>query len=79
MAEDAALAVQYGIESIYLSNHSGRQCDDAASLLHTLIEIRRFYPRLFEQAEFFLDGRVRRGSDIVKALCILVRVLLVWG
>lgn len=69
-AEDAALAVQYGIKSIYLSNHGGRQCDDAPSSLHTLIEIRRFYPRLFEQAEFFLDGSVRRGSDIVKALCL---------
>ena len=67
--EDAALAVQYGIKSIYLSNHGGRQCDDAQSALHTLVEIRRFYPRLFDQAEFFLDGGVRRGSDIVKALC----------
>jgi len=71
-AEDAALAVEYGVNAIYLSNHGGRQCDDAPSSIQTLLEIRRFYPWIIEdrKVEIYLDGGVRRGADIVKALCL---------
>ncbi|KAK4946933.1 hypothetical protein LTR10_014075 [Elasticomyces elasticus] len=69
-AEDAALAVEYGIDVIYLSNHGGRQCDDAPSAIRTLLEIRKFYPNILGKAEIYLDGWVRRGADIIKALCL---------
>ena len=68
-AEDAALAVEYGVNAIYLSNHGGRQCDDAPSAIRTLLEIRRFYPELIGKVEIYLDGGIRRGADILKALC----------
>lgn len=69
-AEDAALAVQHGVDAIYLSNHGGRQCDDAPSSIRTLLEIRRFHPEILGQVEIYLDGWVRRGADIIKALCL---------
>ncbi|KIW45054.1 uncharacterized protein PV06_03475 [Exophiala oligosperma] len=69
-AEDAALAYDHGVDAIYLSNHGGRQCDDAPSSIRTLLEIRRFYPHLLGKMDIFLDGWVRRGTDIIKALCL---------
>jgi L-lactate dehydrogenase (cytochrome) len=69
-AEDAALSAQYGIDAIYLSNHGGRQCDDAPSSIQTLLEIRRFYPEILRQMEIYLDGGIRRGADVLKALCL---------
>jgi L-lactate dehydrogenase (cytochrome) len=68
--EDALLAAEAGIDAIYLSNHGGRQCDDAPSSIRTLVEIRRFAPELLGKVEIYLDGSVRRGADIVKALCL---------
>jgi L-lactate dehydrogenase (cytochrome) len=68
--EDALLAAEAGIDAIYLSNHGGRQCDDAPSSIRTLMEIRRFAPELLGKVEIYLDGSVRRGADIVKALCL---------
>ena len=69
-AEDAALAVEYGVDAVYLSNHGGRQCDDAPSAIRTLLEIRKFYPDILGKVEIYLDGGIRRGADIIKALCL---------
>lgn len=69
-AEDAALAVQHGVEGIYLSNHGGRQLEGAPSALETLLEIRRHEPQVFDQAEVYIDGGIRRGTDVLKALCL---------
>ncbi|KAK5056188.1 hypothetical protein LTR84_012741 [Exophiala bonariae] len=69
-AEDAALAAQHGVDAIYLSNHGGRQCDDAPSAIRTLLEIRRFHPEIIGKVEIYLDGWVRRGADVIKALCL---------
>lgn len=72
--EDAVMAVEEaGVKVIYLSNHGGRQCDDAPSAIRTLLEIRRFAPHLLDKAEFYLDGGVRRGADIVKAIALGAR------
>ncbi|KKA22184.1 hypothetical protein T310_3783 [Rasamsonia emersonii CBS 393.64] len=71
--EDALLAAEAGVDAIYLSNHGGRQCDDAPSSIRTLVEIRRFAPELLQKVEIYLDGWVRRGADVIKALCLGAR------
>ncbi|GAA6060003.1 hypothetical protein JCM10212_001161 [Sporobolomyces blumeae] len=69
-AEDAALAVHYGADAIYLSNHGGRQLEGAPSSLETLLEIRRYEPAVFDRCEVWCDGGVRRGTDVIKLLAL---------
>ncbi|GAA6001507.1 FMN-dependent alpha-hydroxy acid dehydrogenase [Rhodotorula paludigena] len=69
-AEDAALAAHYGANAIILSNHGGRQCEGAPSSLETLLEIRKFEPRVFDKVEVWCDGGFRRGTDVLKALAL---------
>jgi L-lactate dehydrogenase (cytochrome) len=69
-AEDAKLAYGAGVDGIYLSNHGGRQADHAPSSIRTLLEIRRFCPEVLDKMEIYLDGGVRRGADIIKALAL---------
>ena len=69
-AEDAKLAQSLGFKHLYLSNHGGRQIPSASSPITTLLEIRRFFPEVLDSCEVYLDGGLRRGSDIVKALCL---------
>lgn len=68
--EDAVKAAEMGVDGIYLSNHGGRQLDFAPSSIRTLLEIRKFRPDLLRKMEVYLDGGVRRGTDILKALCL---------
>jgi L-lactate dehydrogenase (cytochrome) len=70
--EDAILATQYApfVKAIVLSNHGGRSLDTAPPAIHTLLEIRKFCPAVFEQVEVWVDGGIRRGTDAVKALCL---------
>lgn len=69
-AEDAILAAEADVDGIWLSNHGGRQLDCAPSSIRTLLEIRKFHPEILMKMEIYLDGGVRRGNDIVKALCL---------
>ncbi|KAJ0416445.1 cytochrome B2 [Aspergillus carlsbadensis] len=69
-AEDVKHAADLGFTSLYLSNHGGRQLDGAPSGLHVLLEVRRFYPELLQDCEILLDGGVRRGTDVLKALAL---------
>ena len=69
-AEDAILAMKYGCEGIYLSNHGGRQLDTSPPAMLTLLELRKHCPEVFARMEVYLDGGVRRGTDVVKALCL---------
>ncbi|MCP3935044.1 MAG: alpha-hydroxy-acid oxidizing protein [Actinomycetia bacterium] len=65
--DDARLAVDNGIDAIALSNHGGRQLDDSPSpitLLPSVVEA------VGGQTEIIVDGGVRRGSDIVKAVSL---------
>lgn len=73
--EDAILAARSGINSIYLSNHGGRQLDHAPSSIRTLLEIRAFAPQLLEQLEIYVDGGIRRGTDVIKALALGARAV----
>jgi isopentenyl diphosphate isomerase/L-lactate dehydrogenase-like FMN-dependent dehydrogenase len=66
-AEDAVRAVDLGADGIVVSNHGGRQLDGAVASLDALPAI---VSAVKGQAEVLLDGGVRRGSDVVKALCL---------
>ncbi|MSQ59632.1 MAG: alpha-hydroxy-acid oxidizing protein [Betaproteobacteria bacterium] len=66
-AEDAELAVQHGVEVIYVSNHGGRQLDQARGALDTLPEVVR---AVAGRATIVVDGGVLRGTDILKALAL---------
>ncbi|KAK4046261.1 hypothetical protein OIV83_006184, partial [Microbotryomycetes sp. JL201] len=69
--EDAVLCAKSGhVEAIYLSNHGGRQLEGAPSSLETLLEIQKFEPWIFEKCQVFLDGGIKRGTDVLKALAL---------
>ena len=69
-ADDAKLAMDYGCDGILLSNHGGRQMHTAPSALMTLLEIRTYCPEVLGKLEVFLDGGLRDGNDVLKALCL---------
>lgn len=66
-AEDAVRAVEAGVTGIIVSNHGGRQLDHAPAPIDVLPEI---VEAVAGRAEVILDGGVRRGSDVVKALAL---------
>lgn len=73
--EDAYLAMQYApqVKAIILSNHGGRALDTAPPAVHTLLEIRKYCPEVFSRIEVWVDGGIKRGTDVVKALCLGAR------
>jgi len=74
--EDAVLAYEHGVQGIVLSNHGGRSLDTAQAPIVTLLEIRKHAPHLLsaevreKKFQVFLDGGIRRGTDILKALAL---------
>jgi L-lactate dehydrogenase (cytochrome) len=70
--EDAYIAGlhQSRVKGIILSNHGGRCLDTAPPAVHTLFEMRKYCPEVFDKVEVWIDGGVRRGTDVVKALCL---------
>jgi isopentenyl diphosphate isomerase/L-lactate dehydrogenase-like FMN-dependent dehydrogenase len=80
-AEDAELAVQHGVEYIWVSNHGGRQIDHGLGSVDTLPEI---VQAVNGRARIIVDGGVQRGSDILKAIALGADVvalgrLQAWG
>ncbi|OCK80169.1 putative mitochondrial cytochrome b2 [Lepidopterella palustris CBS 459.81] len=73
--EDAYIAAQHApqVKAIILSNHGGRALDTAPPAVHTLLEIRKYCPEVFERIEVWVDGGIKRGTDVVKALCLGAR------
>ncbi|GAA5801057.1 hypothetical protein HPULCUR_006499 [Helicostylum pulchrum] len=71
-AQDAVLAAKYGCKGIVLSNHGGRQLDFAPSAIEILAEVMDALKRenLDEGFEVYIDGGIRRGSDIFKAIAL---------
>ena len=66
-AEDGRLAVEHGLDAVIVSNHGGRQLDSSPSPISVLPEI---VDAVNGQAEVILDGGIRRGSDVVKAVAL---------
>ena len=80
-AEDALLAAEHGAVGVIVSNHGGRQLDGVAASLDALPEV---VEAAGDQIEVLVDGGVRRGTDVVKALALGARAVLVgrpvvWG
>ncbi|MFM0418869.1 alpha-hydroxy acid oxidase [Paraburkholderia aromaticivorans] len=72
-AQDALLASKYDIDGVVLSNHGGRQLDGAPSAMDVLAETA---PQMRRNFDLFIDGGVRRGSDIAKAVALGARGVL---
>jgi isopentenyl diphosphate isomerase/L-lactate dehydrogenase-like FMN-dependent dehydrogenase len=72
-AEDAKRAVDEGAAAVSVSNHGGRQLDCVRPSIRALPEV---VAAVKSQAEVWMDGGIRRGSDIVKALCLGARAVL---
>jgi isopentenyl diphosphate isomerase/L-lactate dehydrogenase-like FMN-dependent dehydrogenase len=72
--EDALLACEHGAAGIVVSNHGGRQLDGAIASLEALPEV---VEAVDGRAEIYLDGGVRRGTDVVTALALGARAVLV--
>jgi glycolate oxidase len=80
-AEDAEIAVQHGVDYIWVSNHGGRQIDHGLGSLDTLPEIAQ---AVGGRARIIVDGGVQRGTDILKAIALGADVvalgrLQAWG
>jgi L-lactate dehydrogenase (cytochrome) len=69
-AEDARLAVQHGADALIVSNHGGRQLDGAPSSIAALPAI---VEAVGEQVEVHMDGGIRTGQDVIKALALGAR------
>ena len=79
--DDAARAVECGAKAIIVSNHGGRQLDGAIAFLDALAEV---VEAVDGRAEVLLDGGIRRGTDILKALALGAKAVLLgrpvlWG
>ncbi len=72
--DDARRAVDEGARAVVVSNHGGRQLDSVSATLRALPEV---VAAAKGQIEVLMDGGVRRGSDIVKALCLGARAVLI--
>ncbi|KXS95652.1 hypothetical protein AC579_10569 [Pseudocercospora musae] len=70
--EDAYLASLHApqVAGIILSNHGGRALDTAPPAIHTLLEIRKYCPEVLDKIEVYVDGGIKRGTDVVKALAL---------
>ena len=73
-AEDARHAVDEGASAIVVSNHGGRQLDGVPASIQILPEV---VAAVNGQIEVLMDGGIRRGSDVVKAICLGARAVLV--
>ena len=73
-AEDAEIAVEHGAAAIVVSNHGGRQLDGAPATLDALPEV---LETVAGRAEVYLDGGIRRGTDVAKALALGARAVFV--
>ena len=79
--DDALKAVDHGAQAVVVSNHGGRQLDTAIPTAWALPEV---VQAVGDRAEIYVDGGIRRGTDVLKALCLGARAVLLgrpilWG
>ncbi|XP_048581141.1 2-Hydroxyacid oxidase 1 [Nematostella vectensis] len=79
--EDAKLAVDHGVDAIIVSNHGGRQLDSVSATIDVLPEI---VDAVQGKLEVYMDGGVRLGTDVFKALALGARAVflgraVIWG
>ncbi|NXA41978.1 HAOX2 oxidase, partial [Eudromia elegans] len=79
--EDAELAVRHGAQGIIVSNHGGRQLDGGPATIDALVEV---VEAVQGRAEVYVDGGIRKGSDVLKALalgakCVFIGRPALWG
>ena len=72
--DDARRAVETGVSAVILSNHGGRQLDHGPSPISVLPEV---VDALGDRVEIIVDGGVRRGTDVIKALCLGATAVMV--
>ena len=72
--DDARRAVDGGAAAVVVSNHGGRQLDSSPATLRVLPEV---VAAVNGRAEVLMDGGIRRGADVVKAICLGARAVLV--
>jgi 4-hydroxymandelate oxidase len=70
--EDAALACEHGVDAVWVSNHGGRQLDRTPAAVDVLEEV---VGAVSGRAEVYVDGGVRRGSDVLTALALGARAV----
>ena len=80
-AEDAQLAVEHGVDVIWVSNHGGRQLDHGLGSMDVLPEI---VQAVGGKADIVVDGGVQRGSDVLKAVALGAKAVAIgklqgWG
>jgi glycolate oxidase len=80
-AEDARLAVEHGVDAVYVSNHGGRQLDHAPATIEILPEV---VEAVAGRAEVLVDSGFQRGTDVLKALALGARAVCIgkaaaWG
>jgi L-lactate dehydrogenase (cytochrome) len=73
-ADDGRRAVDEGAQAIVVSNHGGRQLDGVAATIRVLPEVAA---AVGDRVEVLMDGGIRRGSDIVKAICLGAGAVLI--
>ena len=80
-AEDAKIAVDHGVDVVYVSNHGGRQLDQGRGTMDILPEV---VAAVNGKADVLLDGSVLRGTDVIKALALGAKAVTIgklqgWG
>lgn len=70
--EDTLKAIDFGVDGVVLSNHGGRQLDSVKAPIEILAELNPILKKrgLLGKLEIFIDGGVRRGSDVLKAIAL---------
>ena len=80
-SEDARLCTEYGVEGLVVSNHGGHALDGTSGTIQMLPEI---VEAVGDRAEVYIDGGVRRGSDVLKCLALGAKAVFIgrpifWG
>lgn len=80
-ADDAERAIEYGADGIVVSNHGGRQLDTTIPTIHALPQV---VEAVGGRVEVYMDGGIRRGTDVLKAIALGARAVLIgrpmlWG